>query len=248
VTDPEGLSVERILDVNADDFAVAAVGNKMAFRNSEFVFFADLDGNILDSIETVGTSGRFSTVCDSLYYIYVLHEGVRRYNLNTMTYDVIVPHNYDYAKTPFNPVFDLFPRDSALLMGDTIYSLTSNEKRILPVLDVEYDCYVDCTINPVDPRFVAFSDFVLVPEGDTTWFGPGYYLIPVIEDLSIMDITDGSYTILKTTPRSTKKREYSYYGSPEFSPDGNTITYTVYTQQNGVSGIEIARIMDVLEE
>jgi hypothetical protein len=239
---PESKKNDQVAIISSAAFlAVATKGNRMTFSGENATYISDLNACIEDSLEA-GLLGRFSTVCDTLYYTYMAKEGLRRYNLNTLEYEIVVHQDYDIFKTHAYPVFDLFPEDSAVLIGDTVFSMTTGDKKALPELGLDYDFYKDCSINPANPRYVALY-------GLTKFDSLDKYNDPIFtsvqDGIIIVDLSDGSYEVLNALPRNTHNKQYSCAATPRFSPDGNSIIYTVEREGERI-GTELAIITNIL--
>ncbi|MBN2379109.1 hypothetical protein JXM67_04840 [candidate division WOR-3 bacterium] len=251
-SDSRGDYVEKIktLDGSPIRCAVSPEGNKLAYwefdtisaYSSDIVVFTDLDGNIIDTIHAYSplTRGRFSTVSDTLFYLAVPHEGVRCYNLNTGEYELSFTHSAFPGVQRRD--FDLFPGDTALVALDTVFSLTSNAKHVLPPKDCSQG-YLTYSVNPSEPRYVALS-------------GCGAPHLPKERHeearnndiIIIVDVIADTCTVLEATPRDRKDVEYWGVYYADFSPDGNSLVYYIYN--NGVErdGNEIALITDIMDK
>lgn len=254
-TDPEGEVVELLFrehEMAPEPLDVSPTGDRVAYwtnwwygsNGCDRIIITDLEGNITDSIKTTtwGTSGRFSKVTDTLFYIFVPYNGLRQVNLNTGDYKAIV----DNPKTGEISQFDLYPDDTAVVIGDTVYSLTSDDKRPLPSLPAhDFPTYLCYSVNQAEPRYIAISGLgdVGLPPDDTL---PEHASKDntYTDKIIIADMLEGATTTLEAAPRDRRDKKYQGVWFAEFSPDGNSLVYSVFVYN---LSFEIGLITDVLD-
>lgn len=233
-------------DFNGGAFALSHVSDKLAYdtwyvtpeNDTDYVIvhLCDLEGNPLDSFMLPGyfiTQMRFSEVNDSFLYItlepssYLWGYYFLRLNLNTgAPPDTLLTFLYGDG-------FDLFPDDTAFLMHDTIYSLTSDSKRKAGLAE-----YSDISLNPQDPHYVA-------ADWPTHEFPP---FLRYGNTIVFTNLLDRSSFEITACPRDRKKIDYYGANNPEFSPDGNSVAYIIDSYQESSSRQEIGLITNVFDE
>ena len=200
------------------------------------VHLSDLEGNALDSFMLPGyfiTQMRFSEVSDSFLYItlepssYLWGYYFLRLNLNTgAPPDTLLAFFYGGA-------FDLFPNDTAFLMHNTIYSLTSDSKQKAGLRE-----YSNISLNPQAPHYVA-ADWRTHEEPPFARYG---------NTIVFTNLLDRSSFEITACPRDRKKIDYYGANKPEFSPDGNSVAYIIDSYQESSSRQEIGLITNVFDE
>lgn len=227
-TDIDGDQVETVTDLKEgflEEFAVSSVGNVMAYTPgySDKIEVTTLNGDFLKTLHFEGVVAyiRFSTVTDTDLYL-TLFTGeeyqLLRVNLNSRQDTVLLTGEFTS--------FDMFPQDSAVLIGDTVYSLTSDSKTWVDLKGY----HGDCCINKAEPCYVAISGIL----GDSAVVDDGYIKEWARYEnfIAIVDITNGTSWEIEATPRDTKKREHRGVHEAEFSPDENSLVYRVTVVYN----------------
>ncbi|MBA7593937.1 hypothetical protein ES703_00873 [subsurface metagenome] len=226
--------------------AVSHISDKIAYETWEWdlvedtelsiIHLSDLQGNQLDSFVLYGYAirqMRFSESSDTLLYITVRPDMVLRLNLNTGG----SPDTLLYAG--FN--FDLFPQDSAFLMLDTIFSLTSGNRTGANLNG--YYPYANSSINPQNPNFVALAGVI-----DTTTWENHSWQNETEKYIAVVDITTGTGFEIPACPEDKRGRDYRKLHSCDFSPDGNSIVYLIDSYQDYSSRTEIGLITNVFDD
>lgn len=242
-------TLEQIASIGknwGDALAVSHVSDKLVYdtwyvtpeNDTDYVIvhLCDLEGNPLDSFMLPGywiTQMRFSEVSDSFLYLTLEpYAGLWGYyflrlNLNTdAPPDTLLAFLYGGA-------FDLFPNDTAFLMHNTIYSLTSDSKQ-----EAGLGEYSNISINPQDPHYVA-ADWRTHEEPPFARYG---------NTIVFTNLLDRSSFEITACPRDRKKIDYYGANNPEFSPDGNSVAYIIDSYQESSSRQEIGLITNVFDE
>lgn len=233
-------------DFNGGAFALSHVSDKLAYdtwyvtpeNDTDYVIvhLCDLEGNPLDSFMLPGyfiTQMRFSEVNDSFLYITLepYSDIMGYYFLRLNLYTGAPPDTL--LTFLYGDGFDLFPDDTAFLMHDTIYSLTSDSKRKAGLAE-----YSDISLNPQDPHYAA-----------TDW--PTHEFPPFLRfgnTIVFTNLLDGTSFEIKACPRDRNKIDYYGANKPEFSPDGNSVAYIIDSYQESSSRQEIGLITNVFDE
>ncbi|MBD3285087.1 hypothetical protein GF359_01820 [candidate division WOR-3 bacterium] len=112
--------------------------------------------------------------------------------------------------------------------------MTSDDKQVLPDKECSRD-FLTYSVNPTEPCYIALSGC-----------GPPHLLKERYDEAENNDVIADTCTILEATPRDKKDVEYCGVYFADFSPEGNSLVYYIYSNRIDRDANQIALITDIL--